>query len=131
MAFLCSGGGGGDLGLGWTHQEKYTHYMPDGHGRDSYIIRNNGGLCSEREPYFRESTRYPSPMRFVGPPAHKKEIWSIRYISDGSGRDSYVLINSGGNHVDTQLGGTYKAYERSLRRESFIKSVLPSRKMST
>jgi len=70
-------------------------------GRDSYIIRHNGGLCKERDPFFRESTRYPSPMKFLGTPAHRKTVWSIRYPSDGSGRDSYILINSGGNHIDT------------------------------
>jgi len=26
MAFLCSGGGGGDLGLGRTEHTKYAHY---------------------------------------------------------------------------------------------------------
>lgn len=35
-----------------TNYEKYPHYMPDGHGRDSYIIRHNGGMCHEREPNF-------------------------------------------------------------------------------
>jgi hypothetical protein len=99
MAFLCSGGGGGDLGLSRTHHTKYAHYLSDGNGRDTYILRNNGGLCTERDPNFIESTRYSSPMRFAGPPAHRKQIWSIKYQSDGSGRDSYVLINSGGNHV--------------------------------
>lgn len=28
---------------------KYSHYIPDGQGRDSYIIRNNGGFCHEPE----------------------------------------------------------------------------------
>ena len=28
-----------------TFNPKYTHYGPDGQGRDSYIIKNNGGLC--------------------------------------------------------------------------------------
>lgn len=114
------------MGLYRTQHEKYAHYPSDGMGRDSYIIRNNGGLCSEREPNFRQSTRYSSPMRFKGVPAHRKEPWSIRYLSNGSGRDSYILINSGGNHTDFRPGGTYKAYENSLRSESFIKSVLPS-----
>ena len=27
-----------------TFNPKYTHYAPDGIGRDSYIICNNGGL---------------------------------------------------------------------------------------
>jgi len=35
--------------LGRTFNPKYTHYAPDGQGRDAYIIRHNGGLCRERE----------------------------------------------------------------------------------
>ena len=51
MAYLCNGGGGGDIGLNRTQHEKYTHYMADGMGRDTYIIKNNGGLCNEKEPF--------------------------------------------------------------------------------
>jgi hypothetical protein len=29
-----------------TFSPKYVHYAPDGFGRDSYIISNNGGLAS-------------------------------------------------------------------------------------
>lgn len=101
MSFYCAGGGGHSSGisLGRTHNPKYTHYMSDGYGRDSYILKHNGGLCNEREPVFMESTRYLTPTRFAYTPAPRKEVWSIKYTSDGSGRDSYILINSGGNHV--------------------------------
>lgn len=34
-----------------TFCTKYTHYAPDGNGRDSYIIKNNGGMCSEGKFY--------------------------------------------------------------------------------
>lgn len=33
-----------------------------------------------------------------------KEATAFKYISDGSGRDSYVLINSGGLHAPTVYG---------------------------
>lgn len=100
MAFACTGGGGGmnSLGLSRTFYPKYTHYMSDGMGRDTYIIKHNGGLCSEREPNFRLSSRYYSPAKFMYSPTPKKEAWSIKYTSDGSGRDSYILLDSGGNH---------------------------------
>ena len=32
-----------------TFNPKYTHYAPDGTGRDNYIIKANGGLCFEGE----------------------------------------------------------------------------------
>ena len=28
---------------------KYTHYLGDGSGRDTYVIKNNGGLCIEAD----------------------------------------------------------------------------------
>ena len=31
-----------------TDYPKYTTYQSDGFGRDKYILRNNGGLCSEK-----------------------------------------------------------------------------------
>jgi hypothetical protein len=57
-------------------------------GRDTYIIKHNGGLCHERELNFIQSTRYPSPIRHTTP-APLKEATAIKYISD----------DSGGNHA--------------------------------
>ena len=128
----CGGGGGvsGGLGLSRTFDPKYTHYQSDGNGRDTYILKHNGGLCSQREPNYSESTRMTSPVRYSYAPAPKKEVFSLKYTSDGSGRDSYILINSGGNHVESVYGGR-KPFQQTLRRESFIKSVLPSARDSS
>ena len=75
---------------------KYTHYVPDGWGRDKYIIQNNGGLCNEPKRVSTSSSMYakalPSKMR----PAPQKAASSFKYVSDGSGRDFYVTFNSGG-----------------------------------
>lgn len=30
-----------------TFSPKYAHYLSDGNGRDTYILKNNGGLCTE------------------------------------------------------------------------------------
>jgi hypothetical protein len=99
------GSGKAALGLQRTFDPKYAHYMSDGQGRDTYIIRNNGGLCSEREPNPAKSTRYVTPRLYSGIPTPHKNVPSLRYLSNGSGRDSYILINSGGNHVDSVPGG--------------------------
>jgi hypothetical protein len=45
---------------------------------------------------------YPSPTRFV-PSSPLREATAIKYCSDGSGRDSYILYNSGGNHAFTGI----------------------------
>lgn len=34
----------------------------------------------------------------------RKDATAFRYLSDGSGRDSYIIVNSGGLHVDTAYG---------------------------
>lgn len=71
-------------------------YIYDGEGRDMYIGFNNGGFWNKRfipgtsfEPGSTKSNRY----RFR---TSSKDAVSFTYHSDGSGRDSYILINSGG-----------------------------------
>jgi hypothetical protein len=88
---------------------KYTSYLSDGMGRDTYILRHNGGLCNEREPQFQESNRYQSAKPSVNYSA-KKDATAIRYCSDGSGRDAYILHNSGGNFPEHPPGMAYKFF---------------------
>lgn len=95
---------GSSMNLYRTFYPKYAHYSSDGMGRDGYILRHNGGLCHEREPNFQESTWYISSPGQIGGLASgllKKEATAIKYCSDGSGRDAYILYNSGGNLVDS------------------------------
>lgn len=81
--------------------------MSDGFGRDTYILKHNGGLCNEREPHFSESTRYASPAKYAITPAPLKDATALRYCSDGSGRDAYILYNSGGNFPECPPGDGY------------------------
>ena len=68
-----------------------THYHTNGTGRDSYIVRDNGGFCKMHEAY-----KQPSLGTFGGkriyretaPNIHAKNVY---YRSDGTGRDSYVV----------------------------------------
>ncbi len=50
MAVICSAAGGkqANMGLGRTFDPKYTHYGPDGGGRDTYILHLNGGLSPNK-----------------------------------------------------------------------------------
>ena len=73
---------------------RYTKYTGDGIGRDKYIIFNNGALLDKISKikiqdnfHTLSNTRYYNLQKNVAP---------LKYISDGSGRDSYVLFESGG-----------------------------------
>jgi hypothetical protein len=103
--------------------------MGDGMGRDTYILKHNGGLCHERDLNHALSSMYHSPPRYVNP-APQKEATAIKYCSDGSGRDTYILYNSGGNHAQSGVSNPVeKSFVNSLRGDSFKKRVLPSRKI--
>jgi len=84
------------MGLQRTFYPKYSHYRSDGEGRDSYILKNNGGMCNERERSISQSTFYTMEKPRVSIPAAHKEAPSFKYISDGKGRDFYITHNSGG-----------------------------------
>ncbi|CAI2367952.1 unnamed protein product [Moneuplotes crassus] len=75
---------------------KYAHYGSDGQGRDSYILKNNGGLCNEPSRPVFESTMYSRVKPHTMGKAPLRDATSFKYISDGSGRDFYITHNSGG-----------------------------------
>lgn len=79
-----------------TFSPTLNAYEHDGSGRDSYISYNCGGYWKTRIPP-------GTPLESSGGlctryrwrcPSH--DVAPFRYYSDGSGRDSYILINSGG-----------------------------------
>ena len=85
---------------------KYTHYGSDGQGRDSYILKHNGGLWKEPTRPFFETTHYVREKPSVMGPAPLKDATSFKYISDGSGRDFYITYNSGGLEAPYIPGAT-------------------------
>ncbi|CDW73721.1 UNKNOWN [Stylonychia lemnae] len=107
-------------------QPKYTHYAPDGHGRDTYVIANNGGLLSmagAKIPHTGYQQKSVPTQFFVNQQQHnysfspRKEPTSLRYYGDGSGRDGYVIQDFGGlvktyGNPDT-LGNFYKTLRQS------------------
>jgi hypothetical protein len=83
-----------------SYSPKMSHYFADGHGRDVYINHNNGGFWSQGvrtfagKEYNKEiSTKYQFK-------ALSKNVAPLKYLSDGSGRDSYVIHESGGLRRD-------------------------------
>lgn len=74
-----------------TFNPKVTLYRTDGKGRDNYIRINNGGLTissaaqesDDRKPFLRTRNGYL-------PPAPRMQSPTLKYQSDGSGRDFYI-----------------------------------------
>ncbi|CAG9314415.1 unnamed protein product [Blepharisma stoltei] len=90
-----------------------SHYSPDGNGRDSYIIQNNGGICRTACTTVTKSGS-PSPRRDYSPPKPKLDAKVFRYNSNGSGRDTYISWNGGGMY--SSYGS--KPFHMSLREHS-------------
>lgn len=80
----------------WTFYPKYAHYMGDGSGWDSYILKENGGLCHEKSKERAKSTIFSWDLPSTTIPIGFKPTPTFKYISDGSGWDFYVTHSSGG-----------------------------------
>ena len=101
-----------------TISPKYASYFGDGGGRDTYIAVNNGGLANAdkqnmmRRPFratLRDKERDASP---------KKPVMPVNYHADGSGRDTYVVSNSGGLTKDYGITHAPDVHFRATLRDS-------------
>ena len=73
-------------------------YIPDGSGRDTFKIVNNGGFYKEYTPAPASPvTSFVTKKKFTSP-SPTLNARSFYYQSDGNGRDRYIEINSGGLH---------------------------------
>lgn len=91
---------------------KALFYRNDGTGRDTYIKKFNGGLLSQNRLHDykinHEKPKHGYENFTIGkvvygqslPPKIENNV--THYISDGSGRDSYVKINEGGRATNWQ-----------------------------
>lgn len=93
-----------DKSLGVSKAPGYTVYHGDGQGRDSYIIVGNAGLIKPDaykntppllgyQPLNRSTLYHGQTKQFHGA-LKEPTVW--KYFGDGSGRDGYVVIDSGG-----------------------------------
>lgn len=97
-----------------TQHAKYASYYGDGFGRDSYISVNNGGLTgNEKANMMRRPHR--RTLRCENPNSPRKNPQTTTYKSDGSGRDSYVIHNSGGLVGDYKYFGSDQTFVNNLR----------------
>ena len=67
------------------------HYKPDGGGRDTYILANNGGMANTTK--IMPGMRSKSTGRGYSPPKPVLQSPHKRYVTNGSGRDTYVDDN--------------------------------------
>ena len=82
-----------------TCRNRFVLYSSDGLGRDGYISYNNGGFWKPEQQVVAITNRYDHPVNKAFHSLHHMAA-PFRYYSDGSGRDSYVLLNSGGLKKD-------------------------------
>ena len=68
-----------------------SHYLPNGTGRDSYIVRDNGGFCKMHEPVKYAPVGTFTPKRRAPENAAHIHAKNVYYYSNGTGRDSYIV----------------------------------------
>ena len=93
------------INLGRTARPRVNVYAVDGLGRDGYISFNNGGFWTRNIKEIKYTPNYHQyrneNYRVLG-----HSTAPFKYHSDGSGRDTYILTDSGGlkrNYVPLKM----------------------------
>ncbi|CAG9325420.1 unnamed protein product [Blepharisma stoltei] len=97
---------------------KTLYYRTNGTGRDTYIAYDNGGV-------FQSTSKYPNSQTgkyWIRPKSSysRPSAKSLRYSSDGSGRDSYVKYGDGGLHAASTPRDSLSTFRESLRSNDCI-----------
>ena len=96
---------------------KPSSYQPLGTGRDTYIIRNNGGLYHEYTP-----ASAITPTNFRNCKMRQSfnlcglDVKMPNYLADGSGRDTYIVKSNGGLYPQKTAAEFEDTFVNSLRR---------------
>jgi len=94
---------------------KTQFYHSIGDGRDSYITVNNGGLFPACQPLPElVVSSFGQRRRAVARAARPPER-TMRYHSNGTGRDNYIVTTSGGFESQQRKYSPRAAFYRSLR----------------
>ena len=64
------------------------HYRANGGGRDSYIASNNGGFSMNSS--LMRMQRTSSHTRNYSPPRPRLNFKASKYLTNGTGRDTYI-----------------------------------------
>ena len=112
-----------------TDHQKYQQYYGNGGGRDTYVITGQGGFLHDgakgqavqNSPFTGFQTCPNSTMLYInqGNQLRKsqpsKELTSMSYYGDGSGRDTYVIHDFGGLIQKYRNKGSLQDFKHSLR----------------
>jgi hypothetical protein len=90
-----------------SYSPKMSQYFPDGAGRDTYINYNNGGFWTQGVRRYNVNNLNKDPGSKYNFKSHRKHVAPFKYISDGSGRDGYVIFESGGLKRDHKALSQY------------------------
>ncbi len=108
-----------------TPLPKYVNYYSDGFGRDTYILGNNGGFLEKLDKVkSKDQFDLISQNRYYNT---KRNVAPLKYHSDGSGRDNYVLHEHGGLERDHKAMKNYhlKDFLRNTHSSKFNFSCDP------
>lgn len=110
-----------------TFKQNCVSYIPDGTGRDRYIVINNGG-------FYHNYKKDLSPLKTdrndfclgTNMTQHNKspsvKAPSFHYYADGLGRDKYIAANSGGLFYETKPLLSYKLTDFLRKNDSAFNS---------
>ena len=109
---------------------KTIFYNSNGSGRDSYIVANHGGLVASQvrniQPEKGTMDTREIHIKTSKPYLHSKPV---SYLSDGTGRDSYIVRPNGGLYNEYVPGSMKAGFYNSLRHYDRERgSMSPSRK---
>ena len=79
-----------------SYSPRMARYSTDGNGRDLYVNYNNGGFWKKGVKVYTGSQRGPQVSEKYKLKPLMKHVAPFKYYSDGTGRDSYVISESGG-----------------------------------
>lgn len=96
---------------------KSQFYHSDGCGRDKYIWHNNGGLSASNLPKPELAVSSFRPKRLPSAPAPPAAVKTVRYASNGTGRDTYIIRGSGGFEAHMDMYSPKSTFYLSLRND--------------
>jgi len=103
-------------------ESKTQFYRALGNGRDSYISFNNGGMFAATQPMPEYPvTSFPA-RRTVRHSANSSPQRTIRYRTNGTGRDLYISSNAGGFESRTLRFCPGAVFYKSLRETELLRS---------
>ena len=92
-----------------------VNYFNDGTGRDTFVKVDHGGFFKAYSPVKASPITTFHTKRIYVPPSPVIKSRGVYYHSDGSGRDNYIEMNSGGLNNCGKMLEYRDAFKASLR----------------